>query len=297
MAEKDKEIGFVSTISLIRKMVRMVQCKGKTPDAEELTLVDNFYIELEPIPDKNAEVPIPRLHVNAIDKMQSVYVDFSMYKRDEGGLTEINGSGKMPIKSTEEFISYLNRYEPEDEVEVTYNGKQIFISKIDGTKTSCIPVGSKSSIKSHIGVKDLPFEWRDDKPYFTDIPDGEEPIPLDCILKLDTAVVKSVIDDGDVVEMRIYPFLVEKDKCTITVGESKSGYISTELDAEVNNPYDEVRSVYAYGMDNIFGNLSGEIEIFMNNDMHCWIVKQTKDYRVNFMLVSADIEGGEKENE
>jgi hypothetical protein len=193
--------------------------------------------------------------------------------------------GPIVIGNVEEFQMYLSRFSSSDEITVKTSPNRIFIIRDKPYKKATIPQSDKSII---IGQDAEQFLNR-----FKKTPDGyfeSTSTKFNVKLVLNNSDLKDVIDDGEAVKQRVYPWIYNLKGLTIKVGEESEGMMEAEVltTCSVQDGSEpNINTLFAFGVDNIFGNLSGEIQLYLANNIGISPViveKKTDEYEVRYIL-------------
>ena len=64
--------------------------------------------------------------------------------------------------------------------------------------------------------------------------------------------------------------------------QTSMGVIMSAIPAVISS--EELNNKYAYGFDNVFTTLKGDVKIFTGKNMPLWVVKQDSDFQARYML-------------
>lgn len=200
-------------------------------------------------------------------------------------------AGLIPIGDVESFQKYLDRYNSSDEVTVSTTDNLIIITRVSPQKIARISKSSVDTITTTKGVEVLQNFQFNDKGF----PESKK-TKLNLRLTLEADEIKKVVDDGEVVKQRIYPWMVDNG-FSIKVGTEQLGQIETlislkKIEGEIPEQ-PSTKTVYAYGLDNIFGNIDGEIKVYLaNGTQSCpmLLTKETEKYNLTILLAPATVE-------
>ena len=108
--------------------------------------------------------------------------------------------------------------------------------------------------------------------------------------------IKKVVDDGGAVDQRIYPWTIENNTLTVKVGEEARGIIETEVPiSDFKSPSSDpitIKTGYAFGIDNLFGNISGKVKIFLASGIGICpmiIEQKTETYTLKALLAPVEV--------
>ena len=258
----------------MEELTDLIRMNGTGTDGQKKDLVEDTILYFE-----DGEV-----NVKAFDPMASIWLNI------QGPFEGIRNDGSLVIGNIVEFIDYIERFG--DRVIVTIEeqaGAYNITFTDEERKDGAISAKDEALINSVQDVEALPFSYN---PETDDYPGSEENgIFLDTWFACDVDDIKDVIKDGDTTGIRKYPIEADNGHVTIRVGE-EDGWIETSFDADGGEG--QARSVYAYGVDNIFNNLSGKVEFYFMDEGVSWIHQSAEDgdtdYQIDYMMAE-DEEG------
>ncbi len=270
---------FKIKISELREICELVSLEGKDLKGKSFRPIPDFII------DAGMDKP-DILQVRAKNKGGQLALDLSFKLKET-----IAKPGQLVIGDTENFLGFLDRFNASDEVIVSTTENKIIMTRSNPKKVARIPMADQSTVETKDAQNFL------DK--YIKGPDGfyqTTKTKFDVRLSLKAEDIKNVIDDGEAVKQRIYPWHLDQSGLNIKV-EGPEGEIETSIPwktLETASPLDQsggpmlrVDSAYAYGIDNIFGNLSGDVNINLANNIGaCPIVidKNTDKYTLKIIL-------------
>ena len=239
-------------ISDLQEICQIVSLKGKDIKGKEFLPIPDFLIQSKP----NESL------IEAVDAGGHLAVRLQ-YK-----INTIS-EGLIVIGEVEKFQKYLERFNASDEVTLTTTENRIIITRAEPKKVARIPLASLESLTTHQNAKTVLDKFSFSE---TDYPKSQKShLNLKLVAKAED--IKAVIDDGEVVGQRIYPWKVENGNLSVKVGTEQLGEIETIIKpSKIESDSTKVGSQktsagFAYGIDNIFGNLIGEVEIFLIDDV------------------------------
>lgn len=259
--------------SEMKEILELVQMKGVTPDGQTKALVEDTIIHFTE----------DSFWVKAFDPMASVWVHV------QGEFEGVRNPGTLVIGDIGEFTDYLGRFGENCIVAVEEESGVYYLTFDDEErKTGRYSATDEAHIKSVQDVEALPYEYN---PEEHDYPGAhEQGIVLDTWFACNVSDINDAIKDGDTTGIRKYPIASEDGFVQIKVGDAE-GWIETTFDAEGEG---EARSVYGYGVDNIFGNLSGEIEVYFTENSVSWIHQSVEDgnndFQIDYMMAEDEEE-------
>lgn len=210
----------------------------------------------------------------------------SVWGHVEGPFDGVRRSGKLVIDSISDFRGYLDRFGEKTIVEVEDRDGVAYLTFNDEErKSGGYAATDEVHIKSSQDVDALPYSYDPSKgtPSEGVTPGAEAAgIYLDTWFRCDVADIQDILEDGDTTEIRKYPLSVEDGSIQVQVGD-EDGWIETEFVADSGEGI--ASSVYGYGIDNVFSNLSGEVTIFLADDSPMWVYSEDQDgYEVHYMI-------------
>ena len=252
----------VTNYNEIADITDLIRMGGTDTDGQKVKLVKDTVLTFED----------GQVRATSFDGMNSVWndvrVDFDGIKRE----------GKLVIGSISEFRKYLKRFGENTIVEQVERDDGMWLEfKDEDRKNGAYPARDEEHIKSVKNTDQLPFRFDegDDCPVAP-----SKNIDLDTFIVTEVSEIKNIIDDGDTTDVRKYPMSVEDGEVTVMVGDD-SGYIQTQFSAEGEG---EASSVYAYGVDNVFSNLSGEVTIFLADEAPMWVHQDGESHTLDYMI-------------
>lgn len=269
----------------LEEICKLAGLKGKDPRGKEYTALPDFLMSCE---EKMGGISY--IKIKAVDNKGAIALHL-VYKN----LTIIE-PGLIPIGDVETFQKYLSRFNSSDEVTVSTTENRIVLTRQSPKKVAYIPKASVEALTTHKGAEKILRTFKFDAE--TDGYPRSSKTYLDLRLTLNADDIKSVVDDGEVVQQRIYPWKVEGNKLSIKVGSEQLGQIETDINLLKIEPQEtspaSTKTSYAYGLDNIFSNISSEIKIYLANkagEMGCplYLEKETDKYNLTIILAPAAV--------
>jgi hypothetical protein len=256
---------FKCKISDLETISRLVSSKGKNIEGKEYQAITDCLIEASE----------GKLTVKVMDIQRTFAVGLE-YKN-----IDVSEAGQLPIGDLSNFTTFLQRFEPQDEVTVYTVENKIFIERESPKKVGKLPLVAVEALSSHPAppLNDL-------KRSVNGFP-ATGKMPLDLEISIEAETFSSIFEDGNAIKERILPIKVEDDKLKISIGSEVYGSFETELIPEsvrvdsLESPAvaAKTQSSFGNGLDNIFSNLQGKIKIYMGNntDMTPLCVQQDTD--------------------
>ena len=250
--------------SNFKEFLKLVIMEGKNTEGKAYCLVDNCLLTI-----KNGKI-----YTNV---MARAGIAIGMIKYKE---VDIITPGEFAIANITLFLEYLNRFENDDEltIELKDEDNKVKIQRKSPRKTASIPIMAKEnaddSLRASEGTKKIKEENGD---FFFG---GTK---LDIKLVVDCYHIKQVIGDGDIGTLRRkYLIIVTNENGIMRVGDKIMGIIESEL--PVTSKVGEGTAIYADGIDNVFKELKGDVEIFFANGAPMIVKKYSDRYDVRYVL-------------
>lgn len=266
-------IAFTITKSVFQTILELVQANGKTVKGENKPMYKDCVIE----------VGKKELTIKTLDENEILYIEIT------SKITGVTEEGSIPVE-LEPIIESVKRFSDKDEITIKYDDL-IFISR----KKPFLEVKTQTMSLDQITSKldgDFPFTFDTKNNLWTDGANTK----LDTHIVLDANQFTEVIKDGEQFKHRTFPFKIEKGKMMVTVEDVDSGAgVNREIEVTKLDSKKEVSSLYSYGFGNAFGNLSGEIKIWIANQEAMAISKHTDSYDLIYILATTELEDEDEE--
>lgn len=259
---------FVTNHTEMNEVLSKLRMRGTDTDGQTISLVEDAILQFEG----------DSVKAKAFDPMKSVWVDLSV------SFDNIRREGSFVIGDISEFLKYLKRFgdrtvveqgvpEGENTVHLMFNDEE--------RKSGGYPAQDEEHINSVQDVEQLPFEFDPEN-------DAEPSAPmkgvhLDTWFTCNVTEVKDILEDGDTTQVRTYPITADDGHIRVRVGDD-SGYIETDFSADAGEG--TAASVYGYGMDNVFGNLAGEVTVYLTDDQAMWVHQDNENLTVDYMIAN-----------
>jgi len=259
-------------ISELRELCELTSLKGKDIKGKQIM----------PLPEFLANAENGVLKIQGVDKGAHLALELS-YKM------EVVKPGPIIIGDVEKFLSFLDRFGSNDDIILSTTENKIIITRSSSQKVARIPQAEATTVETSKNASEFLSKFvKGDSGYYE-----TSKTKFDVKLTLKAEDIKSVIDDGEAVKQRIYPWNLE-GPLTVKVGSEQAGEIETVIPItkiETQNPESPiVKTAYAYGLDNIFGNLKGEVIVNLANNIgSCPLIvdKVTDKYTLRIILAPA----------
>lgn len=252
-------------ISDLKQICKLIKLEGKNVSGSNEQLIENMLM----ITNND------HIEIDVLSKTNVVLASLTYN-------LEIEEDGEIPIGSIEIFEQYLARFDGDDEIilEVLENKLKLLREKTEKSpeKTAYIPLTSKENIDDSSRAKNIigKLLFKDNVWCF-----GNTKLPVEITIESES--IKEVLADGDIKNItRDYPFVVNDKGLKITVGNEKTGQITTKL---LESPFDkEIKSTYTNGIDNVFKGLNGEVNINMNENSPMLVRQSTEKYDIKYII-------------
>ena len=249
---------------ILEDVLNLVKAKGKDHDGNDVTFINNCVLDI----DKTGII------INTLDDKESLLgnVKITKFTCIEEGLIPVEMPEKKDKKNS--LLVVLSRFNKDDEIEVSYDNEGIITVKRAkprlSYKVNTIPF---DDVSCHL-QGEHPFTYEPKSDIW--ITRGGLKYITKFVLNADQ--FKEVIKDGEQIENRSYPLRVSTD-VVINVFDTDTGAGSSrQLEIIEKKPaiVEPVASLFSYGFGNLFSNLKGEIEIWINQD-NPLIIRQIND--------------------
>ena len=262
-------------ISDLRELCQLVSLEGKDVKGKQIMPISEFLI--------NATEG--NLQVEAIDKGNHLAIETS-YK------ATVTVPGIVTIGDVAGFQGFLDRFGSTDEIVLSTTENKIILTRASPKKIAKIPMASPESLEKKDAKIFLDRFKKGLDGYFASSKSN-----FGVKITVDASAVKSVIDDGEAVHQRVYPWSLKPEGLTVKVGTEQSGEIETDVVVKKLEKIDDnavnVQTAYAYGIDNVFGNVTGDVIISLINGVgSCPMIveKSTEKYSLKIVLAPVTIE-------
>lgn len=245
----------------IKELLQLIKLEGKDPDGSNSSMIDNCILVA-----KDGKVST---RVLAKTSTVMAFIEYTTL--------DVIEEGNLPIGSITEFLSYLKRFENEDEINIETTENRIKISRDDPKKVAHVPLTAEKNIDDSVraeSVKDsITEEGGKYKFRNTELP---------ASIKVNVHFIKQVLDDGNVQGLtRKYPITIDEE-VSCKVGDEKGGLIETTIPVE--NIKGKASSSFAAGIDNVMSNLEGEIEIYLGDKGPMLVIQNRENLKAKFVI-------------
>lgn len=252
-------------ISDLLEICNMIKLEGKNASGSTEELVSNFLLNA-----KENNLYIETLCASG------VVLAILNYK------TTVLEEGKIPIGEINTFISYLKRFESGDEVIISTEEDKVKIFRSSPQKTAYMPLTAEENIEDSLRANNMSesINEQDGIKYF-----NKTSLPVKVII--DSKKIKEAVDDAGVKNIeRFYPFLVDKDKFSMTVGTKQTGLIITNFADNIKIPEgkETILTSFGAGLDNVFSNISGEVELYFGEQTPLLVIQKTEKFDFQYLV-------------
>ena len=260
------------------QMLTYAEAKGKNIKGEDKPLLEDCLMVVIP----------EQVCILGMDENESLSISVILKMKKE----DVIENGYIPFE-LEKSIKIIDRFKGNDIINIRFESDTnlLYVSRKKPklvVKEKMIP---KEDVKSIIET--LPFHFKNDMWI-----GNNSGVKIDTYIKIDASEFKETVKDGEQIKNRVFPFSIKDKIFTVTVQDIESeSEIERDLKyTELKNPKD-LKSLYTYGFGNCFGRLSGEIEIWIANNMPMIIRKIEGDLVLTQVLCTLDTEDEEEDED
>ncbi len=248
-------------VSDVISMLQTIKLEGKDPDGSNSSMINNCLLEAK------GEL----ISTNVLSKT-NVVIGFITYKK-----LSVVEEGEIPVGNIDEFISYLNRFEGGDEVSIETTENKIKILRDSPKKIANIPMTDRDNVDDSLralAVKDSVTEENGLYKF------RETELP--AMIKVDSRHIKQILDDGNVQGLnRRYPIVID-DEVECRVGDEQGGMIENTI--TVLEKKGKAKSSFSSGIDNVFSNITGEVEVYMADGGPMLVMQNNEEFELKFVI-------------
>lgn len=189
--------------------------------------------------------------------------------------------GNLPIGDIEEFLSYLTRFKPEEQITVETHDNKILI------------LGSNKKASLNLIVEETIEESSNAESLSQDInitPDKAtiKETELNNKIVINAEDLQEFLKDADVKNIaRKFNFILTPEELICRVGSIHENFIETKVNPEFKQGTCSV--FYQAGIDNVVSNLEGKITIYLAKNSPMLIKKEGDDYNAIFLIAPLEI--------
>lgn len=263
---------------LMLEMFKLTQLVGKNYKGENKPFMDDCVLEIR---EKSAVICAADVN----DAIMSV-VTLPLKKEN------VHDLGKIPIE-LQNAMDYLKRYNKDDVISIKFGDGKIKFRRAKPELEYEIPTIGIESISTALDIKEIPFKYDSNADMWVA---GDN--KLNTIIKMNASEFKEVIADGEQIQYRNFPITISKDKIICVVEDEESGKrAKRELQAFEIKTNGNISSIFSHGFGNLFTNLSGEIKIWIGNELPMAILYNTDTITANYLLATSQLTEMEEQEE
>jgi len=188
---------------------------------------------------------------------------------------EIDDSNETIALDLEKTLSVVKNILPTTELTFEKVGEKISITGEN--------INAKISYENPQGelLTGLPFEINDDGVPII----GEAKIPLDTYLRVDLQDFKDVANYGNSLGTEFYKFFISGDKIATRIGDlhNFSDYVIFNPNGDIKSGK-ELNVFFTYGIPQIAGSFSKEVNIKVKTNSPGWFYEKTDDYTLGVLI-------------
>lgn len=252
-------------------LLRLVQAVGRNTKGEQHAFLDDCILRVEK----------ERLSILCMDENQVLAI------MGEGKLdkTDVIETGLIPVE-LEFSLDSLKRFKDSDKIVVSYS---MGGTKIDYEREKPhLLVRSKTKPVDEIKTDIENFPCKFENNVWKSPTSGRQ---IDTYIKIDASEFKEIVQDGEQIQHRSFPFTIKNNSIEVNVEDDDTGeLIARELVVKEIKNGNDLKSLYSYGFGNAFGQLSGEIEIWIANETPLIVKKQWTNFSLTYMLAPIELQ-------
>lgn len=245
----------------LKELLQLIKLEGKDTTGSNTSMIENCILTC-----KDGKVSTITL-----SKTNTV-IAFIEYKN-----LDIITEGEIPIGNLDEFLSYLKRFENDDEITVEVTENKIKLSRDEPKKIANIPLTSRDNIDDSLRAEAIKDSIKEENGVWkfrnTELP---------AIAKVNSHFIREVLADGSVQGLnRKYPIIIDEE-VSCKVGDEKGGMIETIIPVESKKG--KAQTSFAAGIDNVFSNISGIVEIHIAEKGPMLVTQSTENSEMKFII-------------
>lgn len=260
----------VTSSTEMEELLSLVRMKGVGTDGKTKDLVEDAVVQFG---DESVSC-------KALDPMKSIWTHI------RGPFEDVRSDGRLLLGDIEHFTGYLGRF-GERVILAVEEQDGVFHLTFDDEerKTGQYTATDEAHIDSFQDVDRLPYSFDQGEYSYPGAYEETPPVLLDTHFRCNVSDLAEVTNDGDTTDVRKYPIEVDAGTVRIRVGDDE-GWIETEFDPISSEG--SASSLYGYGMDNVFSNLDGEIDVYLTDGGPMWLHQDEDegeiDYQIDYMI-------------
>jgi len=255
-------------VSKMKQFLELVSCEGGTDEGSKQDKVIKEFVIFAM--DNTIES-------YATDKIGKLFANVKM-------TITVLEPGQFTIGDIDNFEKYLGVFDGKDMLTISQEAGVIKMERDSPAKMMKFSTVSIDNIETHKTAELIHTRW---KMTATDI--GTDKTKLTNIINVRAEDLAQVVSDSAVVGEQHYPFVIMKNEhgqlvLKVEVGslQTSMAVIKSMIPAVIQSV--EMNNKYAYGFDNVFTTLKGDVQLFTAPNMPLWVVKSESDYKVRYML-------------
>jgi len=255
-------------VSKMKQFLELISCEGGTDEGNKQDKVIKEFVIFAM--DNSIES-------YATDKIGKLFANVKM-------TVTVLEPGQFTIGDVDNFEKYLGVFEGKDMLMISQESGTIKMARNSPAKLMKFSTVSIDNIETFNVAKTIHTNWKMSE---TDI--GTEKTKLTNVITVKAEDLAQVVNDSRIVGEQHYPFVVMKNEhgqlvLKVEVGslQTSMAVIKSIIPAVINSV--ELNNKYAYGFDNVFTTLRGDVKLFTAPNMPMWVVKSESDYKVRYML-------------
>ena len=247
--------------SNFKELLKIVKLEGKDVDGSNSSMIENCILEC-----KNG-----KLTTNVLGKSGVVFANINYKKVD------VISEGEICIGNIDVMLEFLSRFDNEDIINVETTENKIKITRENPKKTAIMTTTAREHIDDSLRVDNVKDSIKKENEKWTF---GNT--ILDSGFKVDVNFMKNVLDDGNVsILRRKYPIIIGEN-VSCKVGDEQIGVIESVLLTE--NKEGVAKSCFGGGIDNVFKNLEGVVEVWLANDGPMLVILENEKVDGKFVI-------------
>jgi len=186
--------------------------------------------------------------------------------------------GELPIGDIQEFLSCLNRFGLEEEIDINTVENKIVIKREKPSKKINLNITAVENIAEYGRAEEVSQK-------ITQSPENVviNETTLDVKIELKAEDVKEILKDADIKNIaRRFHLFTEEGKIIVTIGNDNATLVKNELSSK--SLMGVCNSIYIAGFDNIFSTLSGEITLFLKTESPMAVIQTTDEYEILYII-------------
>ncbi len=259
------------TIDKMRQFVDLITCEGQTAEGNKQDKVIREFV-----------ITALGTHMEtcAIDKEGKLLANVKMN-------VNVIEPGQFTVGDTNIFEKYLGVFDGKDPVTISQESGLIRIERESPKKLAKFTTVSLANIETFATADMLRKMWKfnEDKTVL-----GTETTKLSNLITANAEDFAQIVKDSRVVGEQHYPFVVmtnpetKQQMLKVEVGsiQTSMGVIKSIIPATIKS--EDLGNKYAYGFDNVFLSLKGNVTMFTAPNLPLWIIKEEEDYSARYML-------------